>query len=361
MKKLYLFVFVALSAMLFASCSGVQRLDKRNQLMVLPDTVTSMKMADGYVDVNFKLVVPQRYVRSQSCVTFTPVIVGESNRLYLEPIIIKGREFARMEERRILTGEANPLISSYMLLLPDYGATNFNYTARVPYAEWMNNSVTVLKEDIYVFDEFVNIATYPLFSGVMVPVQEEIIILTPAPQPKPKKPEIKSESGEARLYYKINSSAVDPNLDNNREQLNKMESLLRNVMNDRSKEVKSIDIYATSSPDGNYASNEKLAEARAYAIKNYLARDMKLPNSDLINVRWGVASWNDILPYVMDSPLSESAKSQIERIVNNASSPAQANAQLRALPSFSYLRTNVLPQLRKVTYTINYTVKEYND
>lgn len=346
-------------AVAMTACGGIRRVDRSMNPQVLADTLMA-NTSTGMATLNMVVQVPPKYVTDQSCVALSPVMAGANNVAEMPQIIIKGRTFDKKNRRQQwLTGDG-VVFNQYTVSQKDARkGMLIEYSEMFPYQNWMANSTTKLYENCYACNKFMKVGEQVLAGGLAYP-KPEIVEVIFIPAPVQTAPVILSEMHKIQLYYKINSAVVMPDLDHNAPKLAEMETFLKKIANDPTKSITSIEINATSSPDGIYASNKKLAMARAMAIKSYMANMVKgLVDPDKIHVSSGVEPWSAVLPYVKKADLSHTSKAAIKKMIDNAKSMAACERSLRSMPSeFKFLSTNVLPLLREASYKVNYTIVE---
>lgn len=84
-----------------------------------------------------------------------------------------------------------------------------------------------------------------------------------------------------QLSFPVGKAELDETLGDNSNQLRKMRRALYEVMTDSLYRVRSVDLVANSSPEGNYQTNKLLSDRRGNAVKDYLRRNQKLLTDSL--------------------------------------------------------------------------------
>lgn len=352
-------MILAVVAVALTACGGIRRVDRSMNPQVIADTLL-LNTSTGMATLNMVVQVPPKYVTDQSCVALSPVMAGANNIAEMPQIILKGRTFDKKNRRQQwLTGDG-VIFNQYTVSQKDARkGVLIEYSETFPYQNWMANSTTKLYETCYACNKFMKVGEQVLAGGLAYP-KPEIVEVILIPTPVQTAPVIISEMHKITLFYKINSAEVLPNLDHNASKLTEMEALLKKIANDKTKNITAIQINAMASPDGIYASNKKLAMARATAIKTYLSTLVKgHVSQDKIYVSSDVAPWSAVLPYVEKSDLSSTSKAAIKKVIDNAKSMAACERSLRSMPvEFKYLSTKVLPLLREASYNVDYTQEE---
>ena len=165
--------------------------------------------------------------------------------------------------------------------------------------------------------------------------------------------------GQINLQFAIGKTHLDMNNAQNRSEMDKLEKQLRDIANTPGSSIKSFRIIGTSSPDGGYDLNKRLAEGRMAS-----ARNMILSKLDA-DTRMGmhsaafaeVAPWDSVVAMLRADSLNAEADVIAQIIRENSNHDAQSN-RIRHLPMFStILRNKYLPRLRKVEYEITYDIR----
>lgn len=89
-------------------------------------------------------------------------------------------------------------------------------------------------------------------------------------QPQVEEIKKRSEMKEVFLDFKVGSSVILPDLNQNYSELHKVGTMLQEVKNDKNITVQSIRFRGYASPEGSVTSNQILSLKRADAMKNYL-------------------------------------------------------------------------------------------
>lgn len=168
-----------------------------------------------------------------------------------------------------------------------------------------------------------------------------------------------ASKGQMQLNFAIGKSNLDLSNAQNRSEMNKMEEKFREIVNSPGASIKAFKITGTSSPDGNYDSNMRLAQARMNSARNAILN--KLP----YDIREGiyaattaeVAPWDSVVSMLRADSLHSEADA-IAKIISKNPSHNQQSIAIRRLPFFrTLLQNKYLPRLRKVEYEIAYDIR----
>lgn len=172
------------------------------------------------------------------------------------------------------------------------------------------------------------------------------------------KAEPHSEDGEIDLRFEIGKDAFDINDPHNNEEIKKVTAQAEAIQSKKGNKLDVLNIYSTSSPDGNYQHNINLSHKRLDYVYNYLLSQIPtdLRKGMLIGKKPTVATWHDVAELMRKDSLFDEAD-MVERVDAKFKNPVKSRA-MRNLEFYdSLLEKRYLPMLRKVTYKMNYTIK----
>lgn len=175
--------------------------------------------------------------------------------------------------------------------------------------------------------------------------------------PKPEM-QLRDSKGEVNLRFPIEKAAFDPKDPNNIEEISKMREQIEMISADKDATLHSLIIDGTSSPDGRYKTNLRLAKNRMdYAVK-YLSS--LIPERARLGMKFAsnatVAPWSKVVDLLRADSLNEEAR-QVEDITKRWSNIDEQSYRMRKLPFYRSLLINkYLPRLRHVGYVMNYSV-----
>lgn len=135
---------------------------------------------------------------------------------------------------------------------------------------------------------------------------------------------------------------------------------LEQVLADPTLKLQRIVVSGYASPDGLYSNNVKLARLRANRLKNELSRRYHLSKS-MIVTQSVAEDWEGLEAFVSASTTEQ--LSNREALLNIISSNMKPDAKERAIrrsypADYNYLKENCLPELRRATYTLEYSKVE---
>ena len=160
------------------------------------------------------------------------------------------------------------------------------------------------------------------------------------------------------FYFKFDSYIVDQEYMGNDAMLKEIDMILNSEKTNNS--LDSIQVVASSSPEGNLEHNRWLARQRAKAIKSHLV--WKYPNVDQSSIHTTQIDENWIgLRGLVEADLNVPSREKVLAIIDtdiNSGTKKWRLAQIRGGESWRYITNNFLRKLRSgVTCIIRYKVK----
>jgi tetratricopeptide (TPR) repeat protein len=156
------------------------------------------------------------------------------------------------------------------------------------------------------------------------------------------------------LNFKIGSSAIIDTLGNNKEQLEKIETLMSTLLHQNEFYVDSITLKATASPDGSVRVNERMSRERAYSLRDYLINRLKNKGvSELITVRWIGEDWEEFAKLLKKAWEIKNRDKILEIIAQGKDrdkDALEAEIKKKFPQEYKYMLDNLYPKLRAVDF-----------
>ena len=171
---------------------------------------------------------------------------------------------------------------------------------------------------------------------------------------------VRHRQGKAYLDFPVGRSVILPTYRRNPEELSKIDDAIRDVAGNSDVIIQGIYIEGYASPEGTYASNDRLSKARAEALKDYIVQKFNL-NSSLFKVSNVAEDWEGLVELVQASELPQ--KAQILRIIESTDvfdGRESALMRLNGGTPYRLMLKDMFPDLRRVEYQVDYTVKDYD-
>ncbi len=161
------------------------------------------------------------------------------------------------------------------------------------------------------------------------------------------------EHSDYEVHYKINSSRLNSMVKGTTSEMASLKAFIDLVKQDPSLRINSYIVTGYSSPDGSHDANEKLAQKRAQDFKAVLDKYFGEAMGREVEVDWVATNWEGCHHLVENSNIPN--KSAVLSILSSSISQAEKERRIMALPaSWSYMKRDILPELRRVELAINY-------
>lgn len=301
-------------------------------------------------------------VKTCKSLELTPVVeVGDKKEGFLS-VLRNGRIRHKVYTREI---KLNNLVE-----IPHYSVAKVNkdqteevicYQAAIGWEDWMKDAKISLAADLCGCGQ--EDANKLLIADhirrrpdARYEVQPTLAYITPVAETEKHRAEV----GTAYLDFQVGKSQILPDFRNNAAELDKINSTIRSVTSDKNITPKGIMLKGYASPEGSYASNDRLSDNRVKALRDYIRSKNDFPQSffALENEPEDWAGFKAQL--VADSEVP--ARDEVLGIIDSDLQPDRKEAKLRALKGgsvFSYVLINIFPSLRRSEYRIDYTVREF--
>ncbi|MDR0765346.1 MAG: OmpA family protein [Odoribacteraceae bacterium] len=258
------------------------------------------------VTVSFRVNVARRLGGETRVFVLAPVLQDDRNKWSLPPVIIHRKDARPTKE------EKKPRA---MHLVED---DNANYSATIPFKQWMNGAKLVLEKVNAGWDDDMEVK----YTTVIDPLA---LATPPADRDEPaasagdelsrRLSHVQPASGQDRnargmlftggasVYFRQGSSLIEPEREDNREVLAGLLSTIRAIEHSGNSRVTHLLVAGFASPEGSYQGNMLLSRQRATAVKEYIARHSGLP-ADAILVHDGGEDWEGLRAQVEQSRMS---------------------------------------------------------
>ena len=349
MKTKKTFFLVAAVALLSAGTAFAQEYKASNVEMSSGDGLFTLSM-----DLDLSGIVPDR----NTVATLVPVLSHGENSCELRPIGIYGRGqfYMLAREKR----QKDPLEQYQYRSSKNPGRVE--YTDTIPYEEWMDGATVRI-------DTRLNGCCGKLIDAETG--YDLLKYLEPEPDPiafVPKyiyvEPEAKtvvkerSVSGEAYVTFKVGSSQVLQDYQDNAAELEKIRSTVESVRNDEDIIITAMTLTGYSSPEGKYKKNAELSQKRTEAILASIRKLYDLPKS-VCKPESVAENWAGLRAAVVEDTQLEH-KDEILGIIDSDIDPDAKETKLKAYKKdYAHLLNDVFPMLRRTDYKVDYTVRSY--
>ena len=350
------------------------KIDKRYIVLVVgliavttqAQTVTNAQWArDGRtLTINYNLI-PQE-VKTDYAYIVTPMLCTQNDTLLLEPQIWRGANNARKLHRQVVLQGGTE--GSYALAKSNETVSRQQEFRLADYP-WLHDAPLSLTfrqeregcckvEDLGVVRE-----PLPAYKRMLVPKlsvikdfegragelkdDNPVIAHISKYRPYDRTRILRKEEGMLVVHYELAKSDLREDFGNNKPILDRIVTLTREIMNDETSNVRIVQIVGLASVEGNTAKNEQLALDRANALKRYVQARVNVPDS-LFEVNNGGEAWAELRDQINDAQFEGYERSL--NVIDETEDAAQRERKLRALPTYRYVRDNLLQDQRNAGY-----------
>ena len=333
-KKLYLPLLMVM-VVAFSSCSKKMGALSSDYFTTTPQVLEAVA---GQVPVTINGQFPMKYFKKKAVVEVTPVLRWNGGEAVGTPAVFQGEKV-----------EGNDPTISYKM--------GGNYTMRTSftYVPEMAQSELYLVFNAKIGNKTVNIPAVKIADGVIA--TSELINNTLGSANLANGDDafqrIIKDKFEDRIMFLINSYDIRPAQMKNATTFNTEAVDVNNAPN---KQITSIDIASTSSPDGGYELNDKLSDNRMKATEKVVERNMKRSKLDSpVDASYTAQDWEGFQELVSQSNLQD--KELILRVLSMYRDPATREQEIKNMAAiYEELANSILPQLRFSRLTLNYEI-----
>lgn len=163
-------------------------------------------------------------------------------------------------------------------------------------------------------------------------------------------------SGSAFLEFPVGKSELLIDFKNNKFELAKIHGAIDSIVRNKYAQITGVDLIGYASIDGNSKSNFSLSLSRAESVRRFLLSAYPKINQKEINARAGGEDWIGLRKLCQDLSFA----SGIDPIFNLSVSDDVKENKIKQLSGggvYRMLLAEVFPKLRRVDYTVRFTVK----
>lgn len=167
------------------------------------------------------------------------------------------------------------------------------------------------------------------------------------------------ENQNYEIHYAINSANTVVGFEDNSAELSRLDSFFDELRRDTTIHISKIEITGYASPDGTTKFNSELARKRAQELSAMLASRYNISGSN-IAISSHVEPWSATSNAIEHSSLNN--RNDLVRIVNSNEAPMTIDNKLKHDDkAWNWMKSDVLPDMRRATVTIAYTKDQIMD
>ncbi|MCD7976333.1 MAG: DUF3868 domain-containing protein [Tannerellaceae bacterium] len=302
---------------------------------------------------------------SRHLLMLTPVLESEDGSVQKElpPMVVTGKNRTKVISRMEALGQGDIYRETPYTVVARQKkeSQQISYNQTLPYESWMRNGRLILREEVAgcvncELSEDQKELMSPLLGEPYKPVYKTSFVT-------PEVEEIKNrdEVRELRLTFKVNSVVLQPDIDNNRSELEKVDSIIRAILYDDDLTLTNLKITGYASPEGGTQANLRLSEGRARALADYISATHGI-NKNQFSLFWKGEDWEGLEAAVQSSEMTEKEKEDVLDIIRNTESDATRKSKLQAYNggrTYRWMLAELYPSLRRNNCIIDFTVRQF--
>ena len=227
------------------------------------------------------------------------------------------------------------------------------YSQHLPFEQWMTRAQLKL-----IVNQTDGCCTQYLGNARVI--GEQHMILSHREILKETAAQVNHLQGRAYINFAVNKTDIRPNLGNNRNELERLNSVLDSLRQAENMQIRHIYLKGYASPEGSYKHNDFLSRGRVEALRQYLADNYNV-DSALISTENEPEDWEGLRDYVLKSNLADRKK-----ILSIIDAPGDPDKKLKLIvqqhpEAYKQLLKVVFPLLRHTDYRIDYTLTKGQD
>ncbi len=338
-----------------------RRVDPGTYAGQLKVTVAELSEQEDELRMDIEVRMDRDVMNRRLSYLLIPELISGDSAATGAGLLVNGRVRERLYRRKLSFGNYTVLcdLPDLKIAVTTFTDTLMRYTLRMPYESWMDDARLDIhqvlgspagKEQLYTLSGAAQVKLQP---REPYKVQPLFTFLTPEPEQK-----VRRMQGQAFLDFQAGRSTIVPGFRRNPEELAKIEAAIRQVRDNADVELNGVFIEGYASPEGSYASNERLARERSQALADHITRLYGIP-ADQIRVPSVAEDWEGLRLLVQESDLVR--RDEVLAIIDSDHEPDRKEQLLRAMGwPWTAMLNGMFPQLRRVEYQVDFTVKDYS-
>ena len=336
----------------------------------------SIPERNGRVVLDFIVTLPRQLLGKSRSVVITPILHKPDESVALEDLVIRGGRFSLLQERDYWQYET--YVERFR---PDTEGREaaFNRFVKFPYPEDVRLDSLVEGRSTVTYYYSQAVKTDETSKKMLVTLQGQVLAVDDSAYRLPPSDTLsyvvssmlsfvdtvpryrikvidKFVTVEDRNYIQffVGDTRVVDTLGDNRQQLDKITGLIRQIVEQQEFWVDTITLTAASSPEGAYTFNARLSQGRAAALKRYLVRRYGKSIDTILTVRWVAEDWQELTNRIRTDREIGNRDAILELIAWEKNPDRREQAIRQQFPKeYAYIRSVIYPQLRAVNFRYN--------
>lgn len=363
-RNIPLVLLTLLALLLKMNDAVAQERSYEGDIAILPVRVEQL---GEFLHIDIDFVLNDVKVKSMKGVDFIPQLISPATVLNLPKLSLKGRNEYMVHERRLAAmsmKEKKSYEKPYLVEKSRRRMTDtlrYRYTLR--YEPWMADAKLDIQRDECGCGESALMDVEHVVDKIILARMPVPYVVTPyLTYVEPMVEEIKSRDVQAECFldFEVNKVNIRPEYMNNPQELAKICAMIDDLKSDGSIKVKRLDIIGYASPEGPLATNKRLSEGRAMALRDYLAARYDFPRN-LYHIVFGGENWEGLVKVMETAEMD--GKAEILDIIEHISIERGRETklmQLRGGGPYKYLLEHVFPDLRVAICKVDYDIKDFD-
>lgn len=336
----------------------------------------SVPERNGRVKLDFIVTLPKQLLGKSRSIVVTPVLHKPGGRMALEDLVIRGGRFSLLQERdywqyatyverfRPDTVGREAAFNRFVKfpypedtrldsVVERRGMISYYYSEEIPTDETSKRMAITLQGRVEGIDE--SAYRMPASDTLTYVISSMLSFVDIMPRYRVKVID-KYVTVQDRNYIQffVGDNRVVDTLGDNRQQLDKITGLMRQIVEQEEFWVDTITLTAASSPEGGYTFNDRLSQGRAQALKQYLVKRYGRGIDTLLTVKWIAEDWPELMQRIRTDKSIENREAILALIASEKNPDRREQVVRRRFPKdYAYIRSMIYPQLRAVNFRYN--------
>jgi Flp pilus assembly protein TadD len=326
-----------MAAAVLSSCGGLNKMKDNAKLVTYSMTPAPLEVKGGQVQYSINGKFPAKYFNKKAQMTLSPYVKYNGGEYALKSLALQG-EGVQANEKVIKYNEGG----------------DFAIADKFAYKPEMQLSEVEVRLKLQMGKNVLDLPAVKVGDGIIA--TEYLVVKDPrAISVGDKFVRESSSSVQADIKYLINKADVRSS-ELKKEELKKMNEMLKVYDADPKKQIKGIELSAYASPDGDYDLNDKLAGKRKETANDYFKKELKKAkltkvSDNIFTYLTTAEDWDGFKSLVEKSDIKD--KELILRVLSMYSDPVVREKEIKNIAAaYDDLKEKILPELRRSKFTV---------
>lgn len=318
------------------------------------------------ITLNMEFSLDKLDLHSKHLLFLTPVLESADGTQTMEfsPIVVAGKNRAKVISRMEALGQKDIFAEEPYIKTKRYKGQpqKISYTQTAGFESWMRKGRLILREEVAGCTNCGVSESQKEFMSSLLGDPYKPVYTTSYVTPPVEEIKNRDEVRELRLTFKVNSTVLTPDLEQNRIELEKVDSIIRAITSDEDLTLTILKITGYASPEGGSQVNMRLSEGRAKALADYIAATHKV-DKNRFNLNWKGEDWDGLVEAVKSSEMTDKEKEDVIDIILNTDAETARKSKLQSYNggrTYRWMLTELYPSLRRNNCVIDFTVRQFD-